>query len=70
MKTIELKKKLHNYIESGDIQFLNTLHQTAAEYMEQKKEKIMIEEGEEDIKEGRVYDLDEAKKILDDWKVE
>jgi len=68
MSAIEIKEELYRYIEIGDKQFIDKLYQTAKSYMEQKRLDRMIEEGEEDIKAGRTHSLEEARKIVDNWK--
>jgi hypothetical protein len=70
MGAIEIREELHKYIEIGDKQFLNTLYKTAKSYIEQKNLDRMIAEGEADIKAGRTYSLEEAKKMVDDWEKE
>jgi len=70
MGTLELKKELHKYIESGDQQFLNVLYQSARTYIEQRRLDGMIAEGEEDIKEGRVHSQEEVQKMIDLWTKE
>ena len=67
MEAIEIREELHKYIEIGDSQFLNTLHKAAKLYIEQKKLDRMIEEGEADIKDGRVHNQDEVQKMIEDW---
>lgn len=36
---------------------------------EQKREAILMEEAEADIKAGRVYSIDEAHKIINNWEL-
>jgi predicted transcriptional regulator len=65
MSRSDLRRKLHSYIEGGDKQLLNTLNETAETYMQQKELDQMIAEGEEDIKAGRTYNLEEVKKMFE-----
>ena len=67
MGVIEIREELHKYIEIGDSQFLNTLYKTAKSYIEQKNLDRMIEEGESDIKAGRVHSQNEVQKMIEDW---
>ena len=67
MGALEIREELHKYIEIGDKQFLNTLYETAKNYMEQKRLDRMIAEAEADIKAGKTYSLEEAKKMVDNW---
>lgn len=36
---------------------------------EQKREAVLMEEAEADVKAGRVYSIDEARKIIDNWEL-
>ena len=67
MSTIELKKELHNYIENADDQFVKMFYEMAKAYMLQKNKDKMILEGEDDIKKGQTYTLEEAKEIMKRW---
>lgn len=64
---MELREKLHKYIEKGDDQFLDALRKSAESYMEQKQLDQMIAEGEEDIKAGRVHSQEEVQKMIEAW---
>lgn len=65
MSTIELKQELHNYIDKGDDKFIKMFYEMAKAYMLQKQKDKMIAEAEEDIEKGRVYSLEEVKKLMD-----
>lgn len=65
MSTIEIKQKLHKFVDAGDDKFVKMFYEMAKVYMEQLQKDKMILEGEEDIKAGRTYSLREAKKMLD-----
>lgn len=65
MSTIEIKQKLHEFVDTGDDKFVKMFYEMAKVYMEQLQKDKMILEGEEDIKAGRTYSLKEAKKMLD-----
>ena len=67
MRTIQIKKELHNLIEEGDDKFVKMFYEMAKAYMIQKRKDKMITEGEEDIKEGRLHSLKEAREIMDKW---
>ena len=64
MSTTDIRNELRKYIEIADGQFLNILYETATQYITQKQLGQMIKEGEEDIKEGRTYSIEDAKKIM------
>ena len=67
MEKRDIKKELISYIDSDDEGLINALHETALQYQHQKKLDRMIEEGEEDIAAGRVYNLEESQKMLLRW---
>lgn len=67
MSTIELKKELHNYIENADDQFVKMFYEMAKAYMLQKNKDKMIAEGEQDIKNGQTYSLEQAKELMKKW---
>lgn len=67
MSTIELKKELHNYIENADDQFVKMFYEMAKAYMLQKNKDKMISEGEQDIKNGQTYSLEQAKELMKKW---
>jgi predicted transcriptional regulator len=70
MTTTEAKKELSRLIEIGDDQLIDKMYNTAKSYMKQKRLDRMIAEGEANIEAGRTYSLKEARKIIDDWKLE
>lgn len=70
MNAVEIKQELHQYIDSGDEKFLKLFYEMAKAYRDQIQKDSMISEGEEDIKAGRTHSLTEAKKIIDDWKIQ
>ncbi len=65
MSTIEIKQQLHRFIEEGDDKFVRMFYEMAKAYDVQLKKDNMIAEGEEDVANGRVYSLDEAREMLD-----
>jgi predicted transcriptional regulator len=67
MSTIELRKELHEFIETADQQFLNTLYETAQSYLEKKKLDKMIADGEADIESGNVHTQTEVQKMIESW---
>lgn len=67
MSALELRQELQKYIDIGDDQFLTALYKTAKSYIEQKRLDRMIEEGEEDIKAGKLHSQDEVQKMIEDW---
>jgi len=69
MSTLELKQELHNFIDNGDKHFVKYVYDKIKAYQEQLNMDKMIEEGEEDIKAGRTYSIEEAKKMIDNWEV-
>lgn len=67
MSTIELKQKLHDYINQGDEKFVKMFYEMAKAYIQQIQQDKLIAESEEDIKAGRIYNLDETEKIINSW---
>ncbi len=67
MSTLELKQELHEYINQGDEKFVKMFYEMAKAYNQQLQQDKLIAESEEDIKAGRVYDLDETQKIIKSW---
>ena len=68
MNAIELTRELHSFIDQEDDRTLEMLYQMVQSYKIQKRKDKMIAEGEEDIKNGRLYSLKEAKEIMDKWE--
>lgn len=68
MKTIELKRELHSFIDEEDDKSVKIFYQMVKSYIVQKRKDKMIAEGEEDIKNGRLHSLKEAKEIMDKWE--
>ena len=68
MSTIELKQELHSFIDEEDDKSVKIFYQMVQSYIVQKRKDRMIAEGEEDIKNGRLHTLKEAKEIMDKWK--
>ncbi len=70
MKTKEIKNKLREYIEGGDSDLLLKLHETAIEYINQKKLDTMIAEGEKDISDENLHSQDDVQKMIETWTKE
>jgi predicted transcriptional regulator len=68
MSTIELKRELHSLIDEEDDKSIVMFYQMVKSYIIQKRKDKMIAEGEEDIKNGRLHSLKEAKEIMDKWE--
>ena len=68
MSTIELKRELHSLIDEEDDKSIVIFYQMVKSYIVQKRKDKMIAEGEDDIKNGRLHSLKEAKEIMDKWE--
>jgi predicted transcriptional regulator len=68
MKAIELKRELHSFIDEEDDKSVEIFYQMVQSYIVQKRKDKMIAEGEDDIKNGRMHSLKEAKEIMDKWE--
>lgn len=67
MKISKIRKKLRDYVEIGDEEFLNVLMETASVYIEQKKLDQSITEGEKDIAKGNLHSQSEVQKMIEAW---
>lgn len=67
MSTMELKQELHNYIDEEDDKSVKVFYQMVKSYIDQKRNDKLIAEGEEDIKNGSLHSLKDAKEIMDKW---
>jgi predicted transcriptional regulator len=68
MKAIDLKRELHNFIDEEDDKSVKIFYQMVKSYIAQKRKDKMIAEGEDDIKNGRLHSLKDAKEIMDKWE--
>ena len=68
MRAIELKRELHSFIDEEDDKSVKMFYQMVKSYIVQKRKDKMIAEGEEDIKNGRLHSLKDAKEIMDKWE--
>lgn len=68
MSTTEIKRELHRFIDKGDDKFVKMFHEMAKAYTVQIEKDTMIREGEDEIRNGQVYALSEAREKLKDWK--
>jgi hypothetical protein len=66
METSVLRKKLLFDIETADDELLKKINRLIADFEYQKQQDLLMEESEEDIREGRVYSIDEVIKEFDD----
>lgn len=67
MSTLEIRKEILEIVKNEDDSSLNHLYQIIKNYKHQKQLDKMIEEGEEDIKNGDVYTSDEVETMLKSW---
>ena len=61
METSVLRKKLQSDIESADYKLLEKINALIADFEYQQEQDRLMEEAEEDIREGRVYSIDEVR---------
>ncbi|MEN1783754.1 MAG: hypothetical protein AAGF77_01330 [Bacteroidota bacterium] len=64
ISTVEIKEKLHQFIDNGDDTFIKMFYEMTKAYIVQIEKDKMIAEGEEDVVMGRTHTLKEAKEIL------
>lgn len=67
MSTTELKKELHTFIDQEDDKSVKLLYSIIQKHRIQKYKDQMIAEGEDDITNGRLHQLADAKAIMDKW---
>ncbi|WP_299672243.1 hypothetical protein [uncultured Polaribacter sp.] len=67
MSTLEIRNEMLEIIQNEDENSLKNLYQIIKQYKHQKQLDKMIAEGEEDIKNGDVYNSSEVKAMLDNW---
>lgn len=67
MSTLEIRKEILEIVQNEDESSLKNLYQIIKKYKHQKQLDKMIEEGEEDIKNGDVYTTDEVEVMLKSW---
>ena len=64
MSTLEIREEILEIVQNEDESSLKNLYQIIKQYKHQKQLDKMIAEGEEDIKAGRTYPLEEARKMI------
>lgn len=67
MSTLEIKRALHDFIDTGDDKFIKMFYQMAKAYRDQLQLDKMIAEGESDISAGRVHSQAEVQKMIEGW---
>ncbi len=66
METSVLRKKLQSEIETANDALLKKINDLIADFEYQEQQDLLMEEAEEDIREGRVYSIDEVLKEFED----
>lgn len=64
MSTLEIKNEILEIVNNEDEASLKTIYKIIKQYKHQKQLDKMIAEGEEDIKNGDVYSIEEARKMI------
>lgn len=64
MSTLEIRNEILEIVKNEDESSLQNLYQIIKNYKHQKQLDKMIEEGEDDIKNGRTYTIEQAKKMI------
>ena len=70
MEDQSIKEQLHKLIDNADEGFLQLVQEAASHYYSSETQEELdagILEAEEDIREGRVYSLEEARDIAMTW---
>jgi hypothetical protein len=68
MSTLEIKKELHQIIDSSDTDLAEAFYNLITTYLSKSENSKMITESEEDIKSGNIHSQDDVKKIIESWK--
>jgi hypothetical protein len=68
MSTIEIKKELHQIIDNGDENFVQSFYEMVKEFLSKTDTTKMIEESEEDIKLGKIHSQAEVSKMIEGWR--
>jgi ADP-dependent phosphofructokinase/glucokinase len=68
MSTLEIKRELHELIDKGDEAMVQGFYSLLKNYLNNKEEYELLAESEEDIKEGRIYSINEVKNIVAGWR--
>lgn len=66
METSVLRKKLQFEIETANDMLLKKINDLIVDFEYQQQQDLLMEEAEEDIREGRVYSIDEVLKEFED----
>lgn len=64
MSTLELRKEMMELIKNEDDSSLKNLYNLIKSYKHQRQLDKMIAEGEDDIKAGRTFTLEQARKMI------
>ncbi|MBU3012153.1 hypothetical protein KO506_12120 [Polaribacter vadi] len=67
MSTLEIRNEILEIVKNEDESSLKKLYQIIKNYKHQKQLDNMIEEGEEDIKNGDLHSTAEVEKMLNSW---
>ncbi len=70
METSVLRKKLQFDIETANDALLQKINDLIADFEYQQQQDLLMEEAEEDIREGRVYSQNEMDVLIKSWKHE
>ena len=67
MSTIEIRQEMLELIKNEDDSSLKRLYELFIASKEQRRLDMMIAEGEEDIKEGKLHSQLEVQKMIEAW---
>jgi len=70
METAVLKKKLQEDIQTADQELLEKINTLIQDFEYHRNQDSLMEESEEDIREGRVYSSSEMDTLIRTWKDE
>ena len=67
MSTLELKKELHQIIDSSDKNLIEDFYNYITAHIDKEKHCRMIAESEDDIKSGSIHSQTDVQKIIESW---
>lgn len=67
MSTLELKKELHQIIDSSDKNLIEDFYNYITAHIDKEKNCRMIAESEDDIKSGSIHSQTDVQKIIESW---
>ncbi|RZJ70660.1 MAG: hypothetical protein EOO45_12505 [Flavobacterium sp.] len=68
MSTLEIKKELHDLIDKGDEATVKGFYNILMSYLDNAVEYKLLEESENDIREGKIFSIGDTRNIVENWR--